>query len=207
MENLTKKELKKKEFLGCCLEEFVAKGIYEASVKDIAKRANITERTAFRYYNTKQEMVLESVRLLWENYMNRVFTDYSSLIKPGSTRENIKAILMLYSKIFLTDKQRLLFVAEAEAYLTRCGVSIYTAEGFPLKINPASPLASIINKGINNGEINKANVMDLYYSSFDTLLGFMEKLAIEYYNGRITDEDAIRRLDILCDILSNAYFN
>ncbi len=207
MENLTRKEKNKANFLSFALKEFVENGIYDTKVSDIAKRAGTTERTAFRYYSSKQEMVLEAIRLLWRNYMAMVSEEFKQIKEFKGLKAELKGILMLYGEFFLTDKKELLFVSEAEAYLTRCGVSIYVNKSFPLDSNNLGPLYSSISKGLLNGEISRAlNIEDLYYNCFDTLLGFMEKLVIEFYNNRIDEEKALRRLNEVALMLANSFF-
>ena len=207
MEKLSRKEQNVKIFLNSALNNFTQFGIYDAKVSAIASDVGLTERSAYRYFPTKASMVKECLKLLWHNYMLMANEAYLRLdCDDKDTICKIKLILMEYAKLFLNNKNELLFVTEAEAYLTRCNISIYDGDSFPLNLKDRGSLKSIIDEGIRNNDIlDNEETKLLYFNCFDSLLGFMEKLVIESYNNKITDDEAIKRLDLFTTILAKGF--
>ena len=207
MEKLSRKEQNIKIFLDSALKNFIEFGIYDAKVAAIASDVGLTERSAYRYFPTKARMVKECLKLLWSNYMLMANEAYLSLdYENKNCIEKIKLILMQYGRLFLTRKNELLFVTEAEAYLTRCNIPIYDGDSFPFNINDRGILKTTIDDGIKSGEILDDDLTRLlYFNCFNGLLGFMEKLVIESFNNNLTDDEAIKRLDIFTSTLAGSF--
>ncbi len=204
---MSKKEENISLFLETALKCFIKNGIYETKVKDISKAMGITERTAFRYFNSKTEMVFEALKLLWKKYLKKIERNYASLdLSNSSSLEKLQAVLMLYGNLYLTDAKQLLFVEEAEAYLTRNKINIYYQKDFPISPNNTSPLADVLKDSKVISDLNPNINLDLtYYNTFDALLGLMQKLSIEFSNKRITQEYAKERLLAITAILAQAF--
>ena len=60
------------------LECFVEKGIEKTKVSDIATRADLTERSLFRYFPTKMDIVVAASFLYWERAMSHT----ASFVQP-----------------------------------------------------------------------------------------------------------------------------
>ena len=204
---MAKKEENISLFLQVALKNFIKDGIYEAKVRDIAKQVGITERTAFRYFETKTDMVFASLKLLWHNYLEKIEEDYHKLDLNSSTSyEKIVSVLRLYGNLYLTDAKQLLFVEEAESYLTRNGINIYENNRFPIDTNDISPLAEVLKDPSVIVDLNKSIDLELtYYNTFDGLLGFMQKLSVEFTNKRINEEKAKKRLEAFTSLLAKSF--
>ena len=58
--------------------------------------------------------------------------------------------------------------------------------------------------GIEDGSVrDDVDIEDLYYNTYDSLLGLMQKMAID--EGRYTEEDMRRRVTGFCRMLADAY--
>ena len=53
------------------LDCFLANGIEKTKVADIALRSGLTERSAFRYFETKADLVLAASLLYWKRILER----------------------------------------------------------------------------------------------------------------------------------------
>ena len=54
------------------LDCFLANGIEKTKVADIALRSGLTERSAFRYFETKADLVLAASLLCWKRILERI---------------------------------------------------------------------------------------------------------------------------------------
>ena len=54
------------------LDCFLENGIEKTKVCDIARRAGLTERSVFRYFDTKADLVLAASLLYWNRVLERI---------------------------------------------------------------------------------------------------------------------------------------
>ena len=54
------------------LDCFLANGIEKTKVADIALRSGLTERSVFRYFETKADLVLAASLLYWKRILERI---------------------------------------------------------------------------------------------------------------------------------------
>ena len=94
---------------------FVDKGIDAAKVSDIAKMAGLTERSVFRYFESKSDLVLETALLFWRKVMEQAALVCRDRQAGKLGADRIYAVLLAYAEILFTSRQELVFVHEAEA--------------------------------------------------------------------------------------------
>ena len=117
----TNKERVIRQALSC----FVEKGIEATKISDIAKLANITDRSIYRYFATKADLVLETALLFWSEAMAQVDAQaHMELDGDICGADCIPRILQGYANLYFTHRQMLIFVHEAEAYLNRSGKAL-----------------------------------------------------------------------------------
>lgn len=83
------REERRLQILDCALEEFVRKGYNGATTQDIAKAANISEVTLFRYFDTKKEIFQQAVEPILITTMKRSIVEAKEL----ESMEKLKYIL------------------------------------------------------------------------------------------------------------------
>ena len=71
------------------LEMFTENGIVNTKVNDIAIACNLTERSLFRYFKTKSDLVIASCIMFWRNLYQESFKAYDSLDKNIDIFEKI----------------------------------------------------------------------------------------------------------------------
>ena len=187
---------------------FVENGIDHTKVSDIASRVGLTERTAFRYFETKDDLVLATLLRYWEYVKATVRTESFS---PGYDKltgiEQLKSVLYHYSDIYLENQKELIFIHEAETYLYRAGKykEIINQNIVPFD-NKSGPLSQAIKKGILDGTIRRdLDIELLYFNTFDSLLGLLQKIAIYEENTEEYHLYGTKRLRNFCDLLISAY--
>lgn len=68
MPKIVDREAKKREIVDAALEIFTTKGLHEATVEEIAKKANMGKGTFYHYFESKEEIVLEIWDTLFDGH-------------------------------------------------------------------------------------------------------------------------------------------
>lgn len=188
---------------------FVEKGIECAGVSEIAKHAGLTERSVYRYFHNKADLVLETALLFWQVAMEHADKLYHSrALNHLCGADQIYLVLLGYGELYFTNRRELIFVHEAEAYLNRHGKTLLVKNKPPAPYaEGVGPLSVAIRQGLQDGSVNpELDIEVLYDNTYDALLGLIQKMAIggEWSD---TDERPRKRLDNFCHMLANAYRN
>lgn len=204
----SRKEANRQRVIVCALECFIEKGIEASKVSEIADRAELTERSVFRYFATKVDLVLESLLLFWAQ--STELADENRQAQKTDTAsgiEQIRFVLQGYADLYFTHRKEMIFVHEAEAYLNRCGKALFMQNKPPAPYaDCVGPLSKAIHLGVQDGTVRQdINLENLYYNTFDAMLGLIQKMAIAGRSDAIYEQQARQRLDDFCELLVNAY--
>lgn len=202
----SRKTLHKEKVIRVALDFFSTFGIENSKVSDIATKANLTERTVFRYFATKNDLVLATALLFWNSAssrINRLMEEEQNKSLKGI--DKVRFILNQYASLYDSSKKELIFCDEAETYLSRCGKSILLSNRPPIDFYKSNePLAKAIKDGILDKSIkDNKDIGLIYLNTYDGLLGFMQKLALS--EELSNEKDARRRLDLFIDSLIKMY--
>ena len=202
----SRKTIHKEKVIRVALDFFSTFGIENSKVSDIANKANLTERTVFRYFATKNDLVLATALLFWNSTSSRI----NKLMEEEQNKslkgiDKVRFILNQYASLYDSSKKELIFYDEAETYLSRCGKSILLSNRPPIDFYKSNePLAKAIKDGILDKSIkDNKDIGLIYLNTYDGLLGFMQKLALSEELSK--EEDARRRLDLFIDSLIKMY--
>lgn len=202
----SRKTIHKEKVIRVALDFFSTFGIENSKVSDIAIKANLTERTVFRYFATKNDLVLATALLFWNSTSSRI----NKLMEEEQNKslkgiDKVRFILNQYASLYDSSKKELIFCDEAETYLSRCGKSILLSNRPPIDFYKSNePLAKAIKDGILDKSIkDNKDIGLIYLNTYDGLLGFMQKLALS--EELSNEKDARRRLDLFIDSLIKMY--
>ncbi len=202
----SRRELNKERVVKVALSFFIAHGIENSKISEIGESAGLTERSVFRYFETKNDLVLASALLFWNETVQTIEKNLDlAAMEKLSGIEEVRYILSLYAKLYFTSKQELIFCEEAETYLNRSGKITYLQNRPPLNFYTSNdPLARAIKKGIKDGTIkNSENINHIYSNTYDSLLGFLQKM--ELNNDLMNDEIAKIRLNLFVESIVGIY--
>ena len=163
------------------LECFIQQGIAKTKISQIAEKACLTERSVFRYFRTKTDLVLAASYLYWEKvlaYINRQHPADGCSNMTGL--EEIGHLLICYSNLYFDDPKGLRFTLDAELTLDTAGKKNEHRNQPPEPYETSTgQVARAIRKGLADGSIDPdVDVKELYYNSYDTILGLMQRLSI-----------------------------
>jgi AcrR family transcriptional regulator len=195
------RERNKKLVTEKALECFIESGIDKTKISDIAKRAGLTERSVYRYFATKTDLLIAASFLYWDKAEKYTREALEKVSRPGMTGiEQISVILHAYSSILLADPQGIRFSLDAEVALYNAGKTHEVVNRPPEKYETyAGPLAQAVQVGIADGTVNPdANIKQLYYNSYDSILGMMQRLTVGVPS--VTELDTEDRLRAICDM-------
>lgn len=189
------------------LEMFVKNGIEKTKISDIAQACNLTERSIFRYFETKADLVLAAAQLFWKMIVRSSQQVYEQMEPNLLGVEQIEYILKAYAHQFFYNKEQLIFIQETEVYLYRCHKKLLE-EQKPINFlkNSQAPLNKAILKGLEDKSITNKNIEMLYYIVYDSLLGLMQKMATGIYGDLCDENEQMKRLDYYCEMLVDTFF-
>lgn len=212
---LSRKEANIQKVINAALDSFIKYGIEDSKISDIAATAGLTERSVFRYFDTKSDLVLAAAMLFWDRVKKSVTKSGNEVLEDNKANPNssgikeVETILKNYTHIYFNQSKQLVFVHEAEAYLYRHGKEKLLNNSPILSFQDSTdPLAIAIKKGLEDGSICKdIDIEDLYYNTYDSILGVLQKLAIRRNENDTNDQKIAKRLDQFCHTLMLAFKN
>ena len=160
------------------LDSFLENGIEKTKIADVARRSGLTERSVFRYFETKADLVLAASLLYWNRILDRMSHENSD---GGTTGlEDAANVLVCYSMLYHLDPKGMRFTLDAELTLQAAG-RLHEIKNQPPEPFETSggPMAKAIRKGLADGSISpEVDVKEIYYNSYDAILGIMQRLSI-----------------------------
>ena len=105
------------------LDCFLENGIEKTKIADIARLSELTERSVFRYFETKADLVLAASLLYWNRVLERIDRMLREDSPEGSTTglEDAAKLFVCYSRLYRVDPKGMRFTLDAELTLHSAG--------------------------------------------------------------------------------------
>lgn len=165
------KEQRKRDILMKSLELFVTKGYAETKIGDIAESAGMSVGLLFHYFDSKEKLYEELVRLGVEGTKSPQKQEYSDAI---SYFENFLNNLFQYVKTQPWVFQMFVLMGQARKVGTPDSV-----RQLALSVNQIEVSANIIKKGQEEGCIREGNPIALATAFWCSVQGIMEQMAMD----------------------------
>ena len=181
------RERNKERVIRTALECFIENGIDKTRVGDIAVRAGLAERSVFRYFPTKTDIVVAAAFLYWNMALERTGEYLRAHSRPGATGiEEIESVLNGYSEMVFFDPDGIRFTLDAEVALSAAGKNHEVVNRPPERFETSSgPMAMAIRHGLRDGTVDAGvDVRELYYNSYDAILGVMQRITVGEWHRR-----------------------
>lgn len=188
------------------LDCFIKQGIEHTKVKDIAKAAGLTERSIFRYFSTKADIIQAAIYSFWASSLEKVTAQMSENDTENMTGlEQVRLLLQLYGHIFIDNPGGARFALDAEVALYNAGRMQGDLQRPPEAFETSDSLVvRAIRLGLKDGSIDpNCNPKLLYYNAYDTVLGLQQRLSIEAVHS--TGLDSGERMTALCDMFADRF--
>lgn len=188
------------------LEYFIEDGIDNSKIKDIAKSVGLTERSVYRYFEEKADLVQAASYLCWEETIGAIRAAFvKENVADMTGEQQIRLLLRLYCDYFLERPGMSLFTLEAEVFLHRAGKNAKVINRPPEKYETSnSPMVCAIRKGIEDGSIRTdIDHKEMYYNAYDSILGVLQRQTLDAQSA--LELEVKKRMDSLCGLFAGAF--
>ena len=192
---------------------FSEKGIDTITMNDIAKKAEIGVASLYRYYETKEQIAIQTSIWAWEKQKDFIMpllmeNDYESI----SGLEQIKKVISLFIKLYESQSDFLRYIYFFDSYAVRSKINNQALKDYEkLILSIKKIISQAITKGIKDNSINekyKNNEELLYFTITHTMFSTIQKLALSKNLLAIdTNQNNIQELKMLSDILISGIKN
>lgn len=179
-ERKNKMEKRREEMIDCAFACFCEQGIERAALADIAAFAKVGEATLYRYFSTKENLVMDCGIRFWreisESYEKLVSTEeYQN--RTGLAQ--IEALLELSASIYDKQESSLKFLHDLDVYMASHRMDEEKMREYGSLVDRPKPfLCEAIEKGKKDKTVTcKADTQEIYYTLTHTVLSLMQKMA------------------------------
>ena len=195
------------KILSAAYELFSKRGIEDVAMTDIADRSKIGVASIYRYFETKEILVVKTATQVWETQMENVLP---SLLRPkyknSSGYEQLQEIFALFIKLYENETDFLRFIYLFDAFAVKEKIPKEAMANYEAKILLVKQIISdAIQKGFDDGSINdkyKDYGEMLYFTLMHTFFSVAQKLSL---SGKMLDMDTKKngtiQLKLLADVL------
>lgn len=183
------------EAVTAAAELYLANGISDAKMTDIAEQAQIGVASLYRYFGTKQLFTVKVGSYIWRLTMKKLEPLYSGadyLCQSGI--EQIRSLLDLFHTLLRDHRPFLRFLSEFDSFVTREHLMPeQLTEYETCALNMLPVMTAAMEKGVADGTIRaEVNPTIFYYSVTDSLLSMCQKFA--WGNIPVSEDSAINEL-------------
>lgn len=199
---MTLKEMKKNLIIEAALNLFLEKNISVVTIKDIATTIGVGEATIYRYFETKENIVILCAQLLEK----RVYEKFFDLKKSNTGYEEIKGFYDNYLDAFENHSEYYRFINEFDAFMLSS--TNFNLDEYESVIDSFKDLfMDAYQKGLKDNTVKEIEDIDvMYYSSSKALLELCKK---ESTGVDIVRQDKIvdkkKLIQKLIDIILNEF--
>ena len=168
------KELKRDLIVNQALDIFMKRSISDVKIKDIASEIGVGEATIYRYFSTKDNLIM----LCAQKLENIVYEKYFNLSKFHTGFEKIKEFYSNYLYIFNSHPEYYRFIQEFDSMVLP---NDYDKEEYESLVDKFYLVfIEAYNEGISDNSIKEIKDIDIfYYSTSKSLLELCKKESIE----------------------------
>lgn len=172
-------------------ELFCEKGIDRVTMEEIARAAEVSVISVYRYFNTKAELLLITQRMLWKEVIQSVSDyivkadDYDS--KTGF--EQIRSLINGFEDLYQKHREYLLFAAYYKLYLARERLRLRGSEYAEMLSPVRDMFLAALRRGMADGSLTiKGDPEDIFYCVWGILRGYVEEMTV--YDKMLDGENA-----------------
>lgn len=195
------------KILSSAYELFSKRGIEDVAMTDIADRSKIGVASLYRYFETKEILVVKTATQAWEYQMQDVLP---SLLRPkyknSTGYEQLQEIFALFIKLYEKETGFLRFIYLFDAFAVKEKIPKEAMANYEAKILLVKQIISdAIQKGFDDGSISfkyRDSGEMLYFTLMHTFFSVAQKLSL---SGKMLDMDTKKngslQLKLLSDVL------
>jgi len=172
-------------------ELFLKNGIEPVRMTDVAEAAGMGVASLYRYFGTKERLVVRAGILLWRDLHMLFRGVYEAPDFAGkSGMEQISELLGVYRTLFAEHSDFIRFVADFDDYVVRSGVSAQELAEYEASILDIYPrFLGSFRRGVRDGSVRSDVDPKQYY---DTVNHALMALSQKLLRGEILLGDSFR---------------
>lgn len=159
---------------------------------DIARCAGVAEKSLYRYFNTKQELLMRTTYLVWNEIILTLIEQLGDDFSEKSGLAQIDILLEKFRELYRNCSAYILFAYEYRLILSYSAERL-TAHDYADELRPIHDICkSALRKGQEDGSIREtSNPEDLYFAIWGLIRGYISKIVIydHMYEGKNPWED------------------
>ncbi|MGD8188488.1 TetR/AcrR family transcriptional regulator [Brevibacillus ginsengisoli] len=101
---------RKTEIISAAIEVFAEIGYYRATTAEVAKRAKISQPYIFRFFSTKEALLLAALEVSWE----RVIDSFRKVVESASPEQLETDLIRAYEEILNAYQNEILLQMQAQ---------------------------------------------------------------------------------------------
>ena len=204
LENIGKsiKDLREESIVYVAAELFLQDGIEEVKMTDIAARAEVGVASLYRYFGTKEALVIRAGALLWQD-LNTLFSSVFDAedFHARCGMEQITRLFGVYRRLFQEQPDFIRFVGDFDAFIIRSRVDkSLLAEYEQSVLNFYPVFLASYEAGLADGSVRAIEDPRRYYEAVcHAVMSLSQKLL----RGEILPADGFSgpaELDLLLDM-------
>jgi AcrR family transcriptional regulator len=185
----TRLDAKKARAVEAARDLFLERKLEEVKMTDIAARAGMGVASLYRYFETKETIVIAVATLLWQEikaqYLPRL---ESEKFREQSGIAQIQGILAVYAQLLEEHRPFLRFLSDFDAFCIQSGIPKERLNDYETSINDFyRPYLAALEKGAEDGTVVVRTEPQLLYLTVNhAMLALLKKITA----GEILRQDA-----------------
>ena len=180
---------------------FCQNGIDGVSIKDIACKADVSEKSVYRYFNNKVELIQATVTVMWQEIIAKLTDSIDPGFEAMTGLARIACLLRCFRNLFENHSCYILFSYDSKLFLIRHGAHL-SEQLYRDEIQPMQDLhMQALQKGVQDGSVNIcADAEDVFYAIWGLLRGYIVKIVL---GDRMSAAENmwLHRYDLACDLI------
>lgn len=196
---------RRRQVVRAALGIFMRQGIEASTMNEVAAAAGIGIASAYRYFATKQELVIEAGKLFWQEEIQAIYEAHeraSASRSDGLSR--VEDLLGIYLELFDAGQDSYRFLEQFDQYVIREGIAPERLAEYDRSLGGVRGLfEQALVRGMRDGSIRADIPVERFASTVAVAaLAFAQKLVSR---GRIVPSDAAvdarRELELFIDMV------
>ncbi len=165
-------KLTKDEIINKSIEYILQSGINNVSIFSIAKQLNVSRRTIYRYFETKEHLLFEIYQKVYLELLNNVIEKRGTLPTKCS-REKCFENANIVIENYLNNREKANYIVEFDAYKLS---SKELKEKQTKLMFESDYMLSVLKEAEKEGLVNeKKDVVEFTWQFMDTVLGLVHR--------------------------------
>ena len=196
------RDLREEAIVYVAAELFLQNGIESVKMTDVAERAEVGVASLYRYFGTKDALVIRAGALLWQD----LHTLFSSVCEAEDFRactglERIARLFGIYRTLYREHPDFIRFVGDFDSFVLRAKPDAEALREYEARVLDFYPVfRDAFEAGLRDGSVRPIGDARLYY---DAVCHAVMALAQKLLRGEILASDGFAdsaELDLLLDM-------